>query len=82
MDSITVEIPEELRAYVEGRVRNSGYGNPNEYLLDLIQLDQETQESIQPYTSGAETERLLIEGLDSGDAGPMTDEDWAELRRP
>jgi antitoxin ParD1/3/4 len=82
MDSITVEIPETLRAYVEGRIQSSGYGNANEYLLDLIQLDQKSQESIKPYTSGAEIEGLLVEGLESGDAGLMTDEDWAELRRP
>ena len=67
-------LPEPLRQFVEERVAEGGYGTPDGYLLALVREDQKRQ-------AKAKLEALLLEGLDSGPATPMTDEDWDEMRR-
>ena len=52
-------MPDELRAYIEARVNTGEYQSASDYLRDLIRHDRE------------ETERLLVEGLDSGPVRPL-----------
>lgn len=82
MESIHVEIPDSLRDYLNGQVTKGGFDDAGDYLIRLLEVDQEIRESVEPYTRGERLEQLLLEGIDSGDAGPMTDEDWEELKRP
>lgn len=67
-------IPEPMRAYVSERVRSGEYGNTSEYLRDLIRKDQQEQ-------AARRLRRLIADGLDSGDARPVTDAVVSELRR-
>ncbi len=67
-------LPEPMRDYVSERVRSGEYGNTSEYLRDLIRKDQREQ-------AARHLRRLIADGLESGDARPVTDEALEELRR-
>ena len=71
---MNVSLPDTLRDYIELQVKTRGYGSSSEYIRDLIRQDQKckAQEHLQT---------LLLEGLDSGEALPMSDRDWAEIRQ-
>ena len=72
-NTVSVELPDPMRSFVDERVRLGAYADPAEYLRDLVRRDREAQ--------AAERLRQLIqEGLASGPATPMTDNDWAALR--
>ena len=74
MTTMNVSLPDSLRDYVERQIAQGGYSSVSEYIRQLIRDAQkrETQQRL---------EALLLEGLDSGEATPMTDDDWAEIRR-
>jgi len=59
MATLNISMPDELRAFVETRVKTGEYQSASDYLRDLIRHDRE------------ETERLLIEGLESGEGRPF-----------
>ena len=59
MATLNISMPDELRAYIEARVNTGEYQSASDYLRDLIRHYRE------------ETERLLVEGLDSGPARPL-----------
>jgi antitoxin ParD1/3/4 len=67
-------LPEELRTYVDERVAAGEYGNTSEYLRELIRRDRQEQAINRLRT-------LVVEGLDSGDPVPLTDERINGLRR-
>lgn len=67
-------LPEELRAYVDERVAAGEYGNTSEYLRELIRRDRHEQAINRLRT-------LVVEGLESGDPAPLTDERIKGLRR-
>ena len=71
--SVSVDLPETMRSFVDERVRLGAYADAAEYLRDLVRRDREAQ--------AAERLRELIqEGLASGPGTTMTDDDWAALR--
>jgi antitoxin ParD1/3/4 len=72
--SLHISLPTVLRHYVEERVAKGGYSNPSDYMRELIRRDQrrEAQE---------ELERLLLEGLRSGEAKEITETYFGDLRR-
>jgi antitoxin ParD1/3/4 len=74
MKSINISLPEEMRVYVEEQVASGGYSTTSEYIRQLIRQDRQ-QKAEKPL------EQLLLEGLNSGEATPMTAEDWAEIRQ-
>ena len=73
MTSVNISLPEILKDYIDEQVVNGGYGTVSEYIRDLIRQDREQR-------SQKKLESLLLEGLDSGDATPMTSEDWDAVR--
>ncbi len=64
--TLNISMPDEMRAFIEARVSTGEYQSASDYLRDLIRHDRE------------ETERLLVEGLESGTALPL---DMATLRK-
>lgn len=66
-------LPEEMREYVDDRVRSGQFGNTSEYLRALIRRDQEEQ-------AVSELRRLIADGLASGDPRPLTEDRAASLR--
>lgn len=73
-NTMSFALPEELRAYVDERVASGEYGNTSEYLRELIRRDRLEQ-------SVNRLRTLVVEGLESGDPVPLTDERVERLRR-
>jgi len=71
---MSFSLPEQLRDYIDERVRSGEYGNTSEYLRDLIRRDQRDQ-------AAAKLRDLIGAGLESGPARPMSDEFVADVRR-
>ncbi len=72
---MNVSIPDEMKAFVEEQAAKSGFGTVSEFMRFLIRGVQERQ---------AERERvdaLLLAGLDSGPATPLTPVDWESIRQ-
>jgi len=74
MTTMNVSLPDEMKAFVEEQVQRGGYSTASEYLRELIR-------DAQKQAAKERLEKLLLEGLDSGPATPMTKKDWADLRR-
>ncbi len=55
MATLNVSMPDELRAFIESRVRTGEYQSASDYLRDLIRHDHE------------KIDQLLLEGVNSGD---------------
>jgi antitoxin ParD1/3/4 len=73
MASLNISLSDELKKYVEAQIKGGAYGNVSEYFRSLIREHQKraAQERL---------ELLLLGGIESGGAGPMTRSDWDELR--
>ena len=67
-------LPEELRQYIDDRVRSGEYGNTSEYLRELIRRDQQL-------VAERRLRALIADGLDSGDPRPATDDVIDEIRQ-
>lgn len=63
-----------MRAYVEEQVANGGYSTLSEYFRELVRQDQKRK-------AQERLEALLVEGLESGTATPITDRDWEDIRQ-
>jgi antitoxin ParD1/3/4 len=67
MSSVSISLPDSLRAFVERRTEEQGYGTVSDYFRDLILKDQRRQ-------GEARLEKLLLEGLNSGEPIEVTPE--------
>jgi antitoxin ParD1/3/4 len=72
--TMSFALPDELRSYLDRRVRSGQYGNTSEYIRDLIRRDQEEQ-------AKKRLRALIEEGLQSGPSRPLTPKFVAELRK-
>ncbi|MEM9021727.1 MAG: hypothetical protein AAGC44_14290 [Planctomycetota bacterium] len=70
MVAINITMTEELQALLTKRLHERGMSDPTEYIHQLIRDDCEH----------AVIEQLLIDGLNSGDAGPLDDQAWTDIR--
>jgi antitoxin ParD1/3/4 len=61
MASLNVNMPKDLREFVDRQTGKGGFGTPTEYVRHLIRKDRDEE-------SERELERLLLEGLRSGNA--------------
>ncbi len=74
MKSMNISLPDSMRAYVEEQVTRGGYSTLSEYFRELVRQDQKRK-------AQERLETLLLEGLSSGTATPMTLEDWKDIRQ-
>ena len=74
MPTINISLPDTLKTFIETRVSNDGYGNVSEYFRELVRQDQKQKEQ-------EKIEALLLDGLHSGQATPLTKKDFAEIKR-
>ncbi|MBI5094030.1 MAG: type II toxin-antitoxin system ParD family antitoxin [Candidatus Hydrogenedentes bacterium] len=72
MATITISLPESLKAFIEDQVSREGFGTVSEYLRSLVRDEQKR-------TAQTRIESLLLEGLQS-EASEMTAEDWTDIR--
>jgi antitoxin ParD1/3/4 len=71
--SMNVSLPETLKDYVQERVAEGTFSNPSDYVRALIREDRKRK-------AEERLDELLMEGINSGPAEPMTPEDWADMR--
>lgn len=74
MKSMNISLPDSMRSYVEEQVATGGYSTVSEYFRELVRSDQKRK-------ANERLETLLLEGLDSGSATPMSDRDWEDVRQ-
>ena len=74
---INIQLPEHREQFVRSLVQAGRYASETEVMDKALQpLEQRDQRSA---TEQRRIESLLLEGLDSGHASPMTDVDWDEI---
>jgi putative addiction module CopG family antidote len=71
MSTISVELPEHLKSYVDSSAAQGGYANASDYIVALVAAASEKQ---------GEIEQALMTGIASGPAEPWSDEEWQAIR--
>lgn len=74
METMNIALPESMKHFVQERVAAGGYSSVSEYVRELIRADQrrKVEERI---------DALLLEGMESGQSIPVTEEYWDEKKR-
>jgi len=72
MTSMNISLPDDLKDFVDQQIQ-AGYSSASEFVRELIR-------NAQKQAAREKLETLLLDGLDSGPATPMTDDDWKALR--
>ena len=70
---MNVSLPEDLRRFAEEQSKE-GYSTPSEYIRELIRQDQKRK-------AQEKLDRLLIEGLSSGEPVRADSAFWVDLRK-
>jgi antitoxin ParD1/3/4 len=73
MTTVTISLPESLKAFIDRQMATKGYGNVSEYFRSLLRDAQKEEEE-------ARLETLLLEGLAGGADIPLTPEFWKDLK--
>lgn len=74
MTRVTVSLTEHLEEFVAEEVASGKYASAAGCVLSLIQMAYLEKHREQ-------VEKLLLEGLNSGPATPMTAQDWQDIRQ-
>jgi antitoxin ParD1/3/4 len=72
--SLNVSLPEPMEKFIETEVKRGSYSTPSEYVRALVRAEEKR-------VAEDHLERLLTEGLGSGESVPMTRKDWQDIRR-
>ena len=72
--TINISIPDTLKSEVESIIALEGYGNTSEFFRDLVRsyIKQRQEKKL---------EALLLEGLESGGATPLTKADFEAIKQ-
>jgi antitoxin ParD1/3/4 len=86
MTRLMVDLPEDLEAKLQARAIQGGFADTQEYVRALIAADAaQLSRPVAPehLTVGTKSdlEKMLIEGLESGDSSEITASEWDEKRR-
>ena len=73
MNTVTISLPESLKAFVEKQVATKGFGNVSEYFRTLLRDAQDRD-------SEGRLEALLLQGLTSGEVKTVDKGFWMALR--
>ncbi|MSV34294.1 MAG: type II toxin-antitoxin system ParD family antitoxin [Bryobacterales bacterium] len=74
MQTMNISLPDQLKEFVDNQVGSGGYSSVSEYVRDLIRGDEKRK-------AQHKLEAMLMEGVRSGAATPMTRRDWADIRK-
>ena len=72
MSTIPLELPDDLRQFVEAKVQCGQFGSANEYIVALVDAARSKR---------SEIEAALLEGLQSGPAEEWTSQEWADIKQ-
>lgn len=81
---MNVSLTVKLEEFVEQKVKTGRYQSASEVIRAGLRLLEEREQERRHNFAPANHEQLeekLVEGLDSGSAGTMTDADWKKLRQ-
>jgi antitoxin ParD1/3/4 len=70
MNTLPINLPEEIATYLQTQVDSGHYATPSDYIQALIKEDQTRQASL---------ETLALEGIQSGSSTPMSPDDWSHI---
>ncbi len=73
MTTVNISLPDSMRDFINEQVEKGGYSTTSEYIRHLIRQDLERVQK-------SRIEKLLLEGLDSGEVIEITDEWWEQKR--
>jgi antitoxin ParD1/3/4 len=73
MTTVTISLPESLKAFIDHQLATKGYGNVSEYFRSLLREAQKEDEE-------ARLEALLLEGLAGTGDVAITPNFWKELK--
>ena len=71
--TISIAVPEQMRAFVHQRLKGGSFGNVSEYFRHLVREDQKR-------TLQERFEALILEGERSGPGVVVNDRYWAKTR--
>jgi antitoxin ParD1/3/4 len=71
MSTIAVELPEDLRDFVETRVRQGEFASASDYIVALVDAARSKR---------SELEVALLQGLESGPAEQWSPQEWADMK--
>ncbi|MGY8769882.1 MAG: ribbon-helix-helix domain-containing protein [Pirellulales bacterium] len=72
MSTIPIELPDDLREFVESNVERGDFSSVNEYIVALIHAARSNRSSL---------EGALLEGLDSGPTEEFSSQDWSGMKQ-
>jgi len=72
--TINISLPETMKSDIEKIIASEGYGNTSEFFRDLVRgyINRNRQQRL---------EALILEGLNSGPATPLTKKDFDDIRK-
>lgn len=71
MSTMNISLPNELKSFVDARIKAEGYGSSSEYMRELIRRDRDREQFRQ----------YLLDGVSSKPAGRMDGAYFASLRK-
>jgi putative addiction module CopG family antidote len=72
MSTIAVELPEDLREFIETKVQRGEFASVSEYIVALVNAARRSKSDI---------EAALLEGLESGPAQEWTRQEWSDIKQ-
>jgi antitoxin ParD1/3/4 len=73
MTTLTISLPDSLKAFIDAEVESKGYGNVSEYVRGLLREAQSRE-------ADARLEALLLEGLAQSGSHEISPAFWSDLR--
>ena len=73
MQTMNISLPDQLKEFVDVQVGSGRYSSVSEYIRGLIRDDEKRK-------AREKLERLLMEGIQSGESTEMTRQDWKDIR--
>jgi antitoxin ParD1/3/4 len=72
--TFAVTLPAGLHEFLKEQTHAKGLRSADEYVVELVKAEQER-------VWRARIDQLLLDGINSGPATPMTTQDWDDIRR-
>lgn len=72
MTTLNISLPNNLREWIDARIKKGDYSSASDYMRDLIRSDQKKLVQI---------DDILLEGINSGEALEITSAFWEKKRQ-
>ena len=72
MTTLNISLPDNLREWIDARIKKGDYSSASDYMRDLIRNDQKKHVSL---------DEVLLEGINSGNAVEATPAFWQKKQQ-